>query len=133
MQKHIEFLKIENIFCPIRRYIYNIIDDLFLKTQFHNQDDYKSKVKNDRKKFEIHAVFILWTRNSRVGKHIFFNFPLYFMLDFFVHKIKEKEFQKSFCHSLPLFLYIPGIQHLLQYYIDFVFFKNLNWNAHIFM
>ena len=59
MQKHIEFLKIENIFCPIRRYIYNIIDDLFLKTQFQNQDDYKSKVKNDRKKFEIHAVFYL--------------------------------------------------------------------------
>lgn len=50
MQKHIEFLKIENIFCRIRRYIYSIIDDLFLKTQFHNQDDYKSKVKNDRKK-----------------------------------------------------------------------------------
>lgn len=49
MQKHIEFLKIENILCRIRRYIYSIIDDLFLKTQFHNQDDYKKRVKNDRK------------------------------------------------------------------------------------
>ena len=53
MQKHIEFLKIENIFCPIRRYIYNIIDDLFLKTQFHNQDDYKSKVKMTEKNLKF--------------------------------------------------------------------------------
>ena len=58
MQKHIEFLKIENIFCPIRRYII-IIDDLFLKTQFHNQDDYKNGVKNDRKKLEIHSLLYL--------------------------------------------------------------------------
>ena len=36
------------------------------------------------------------------------NFPLRFLLNFLNRKIKEREFQKKFCCSLPtLFLYIP--------------------------
>ena len=55
--------------------------------------------------------FILQMRKSRAGKFKmtdipFWIFPLSFMLNFLVHKIKEQEFQKMFLLFSTLFLYI---------------------------
>ena len=35
-------------------------------------------------------------------------------LDFLIRKIKEREFQNYFCHSLPYFLYNPGPSDSMQ-------------------
>ena len=55
--------------------------------------------------------FILRTRKSRVGKfkitYIFWIFPLHFLLDFLIRKIKEREFQNNFCCSLLYFYTYP--------------------------
>ena len=53
-------------------------------------------LKNDR--------IIFW--NSR--SFIFWIFPLHFLLNFLVCKIKEQEFQNIFCRSLPYFYTYPG-------------------------
>ena len=72
---------------------------------------YENRVKNNRNNFEIPALLYLLTRKSRVavGKfkiiYIIFNF---LALDFFVQKIKEREFRNSFHHSLHYSSIYPG-------------------------
>ena len=72
---------------------------------------YKNRIKNDRNFFEIPASFILGMRKFRAGKfkitYIFLIFPLYFLLNFLIRKVKEREFQKNFCRSLPYFYTYP--------------------------
>ena len=63
---------------------------------------YQNRVKNDRIFFEI---LTLLQGNQESGKiQYILNFPTC-TLDFLIHKIKEWEFQNSFCHSLPYFIH----------------------------
>ena len=50
---------------------------------------------------------------NKEGKNwIHFNFPA---LVFLIHKIKEWEFQKYFCHSLPYIIHVlVGINTIIQ-------------------
>ena len=41
---------------------------------------------------------------------VILNFPA---LDFLILKIKEREFQKYFCHSLPYFYTYPALKYVL--------------------
>ena len=72
-----------------------------------DQGMYKNRVNNDKIFFEISALLSCEYGNSDQGKfkitYIFWIFPLHFLLDFLVHKIKEREFEIFLCHSLPNF------------------------------
>ena len=65
--------------------------------------------KQRQKEFwNFYLIFYLRTRKSRVGKFkITYNF-LNFLLNFLVCKIKEWEFQKKFCRTLPNFYIYPA-------------------------
>ena len=69
---------------------------------------YKNRVENGRKIYDIPTLLSCEQGNSaenEVGKlkiyrYVILNFPT---LDFFIRRIKEREFQKSFCRYLPYF------------------------------
>ena len=72
---------------------------------------YKNRGKEEQNFFKNSCSFILRTRKSSRKQcwkiqniHAILNFPA---LDFLICKIKEQEFLKKICRSLPLFLYIP--------------------------
>ena len=71
----------------------------------------KNRVESDRKFFKIPALLSCERGNSAENGmgifkiYVIFNF---LALDFLVYKIKEWEFQRNFCRSLPIFYkYIP--------------------------
>ena len=73
---------------------------------------YKHRVENDINFFEITVLLSCEQGNSaenRAGEiqniYVILNFPA---LDFLIRKIKEREFQKIFCRSLPYFYTYPG-------------------------
>ena len=56
------------------------------------------------------CFFYLANEEIQSGKipYIFLIFPLHFLLNFLIHKIKEREFQKCLCRSLPYFYTYPA-------------------------
>ena len=94
---------------------------------------YKNRVKNDRKCFEIPALLSCKRGNlaeNGSGKfkiYIILNLPT---LDFHIRKIKEQEFQKNFCRSLPYSYTFPGLTKAIyknimfgfNYYFRYIYF-----------
>ena len=72
---------------------------------------YKNRVNYDRIFFEIPALLSCEQGNlAEIGAEKFKIYTCYSefpTLDFLIRKIKEREFRKVFCHSLPPFFYIP--------------------------
>ena len=85
---------------------------------------YKKRVENDRNFFEIPFLLpILRTRKSS-GKQsgkiqnicVILNFPA---LNFLVRKIKEWEFQKNLCRSLPIYIHTYPEYGQLPFYVAY--------------
>ena len=66
---------------------------------------YKNTVKNDKNCLKTPQFFNFVNKEIQCQKiHSDFKlwiFPIHFLLNVLIHKIKERDFHKIFCHSLP--------------------------------
>ena len=87
----------------------------------------KNRVKNDRKLFEISALLSCKRGNSSengLGK-----FKIYVILNFLIHKIKEREFQNFFLWFSTLIFYISRL--LIFHFLSYTMYSIKNRNVKI--